>query len=262
MSFTIDEMDVPAPTSASVEGDRIRVDLEDGRTILFPTAWYPRLAHATREELATVELGGIGLHWPDLNEDISIAGLLAGGPSGESVQSFRNWLERRRAGLPIGPTVLALPDDWDDVSEGEKGRPADATGFEPNPLRHIEEPVPQLTHAEVERVFTAGSPEEMQRAILSVGTNDPDFDWSQDWCVTLSRHDEEWVRGNALLALGHLARRFGKLNEHAIRRVSAGLEDASAVVHERANAAADDIDHYLAYSMPSLTPVAIGSATR
>jgi hypothetical protein len=54
------------------------VDLTDGRTIGVPLAWFPRLLNATAAQREKVELGRIGLHWEDIDEDISVAGLLAG----------------------------------------------------------------------------------------------------------------------------------------------------------------------------------------
>jgi hypothetical protein len=54
------------------------VDLSDGRTLGVPLAWFPRLLRATPEQRARVELSRVGLHWEELDEDISIAGLLAG----------------------------------------------------------------------------------------------------------------------------------------------------------------------------------------
>ena len=54
------------------------VDPEDGRTLGIPLAWFPRLLHATLGQLAAVELSRAGLHWDDIDEDISTAGLLAG----------------------------------------------------------------------------------------------------------------------------------------------------------------------------------------
>lgn len=79
--------------------DAIEVDLLDGRTIIAPLAWYPRLAHAAPEERGHWELaaGGRGIHWPDLDEDISVEGLLEGRPSGESQASLERWLKDRRA---------------------------------------------------------------------------------------------------------------------------------------------------------------------
>jgi hypothetical protein len=54
------------------------VDLSDGRTLGVPLAWFPRLLHASPDARQRVEISRIGLHWEDLDEDISIAGLLAG----------------------------------------------------------------------------------------------------------------------------------------------------------------------------------------
>jgi hypothetical protein len=75
------------------------VDLVDGRTISVPLLWYPRLAHASPEERSHWRFigRGEGIHWPDLDEDISIANLLAGKPSGESQRSLKRWLELRRS---------------------------------------------------------------------------------------------------------------------------------------------------------------------
>jgi len=73
------------------------VDLNDGRTLSAPLAWYPRLLHATARERRKWRLvgGGEGIHWPDLDEDVSVKGLLAGRPSVESQASFKRWLARR-----------------------------------------------------------------------------------------------------------------------------------------------------------------------
>jgi hypothetical protein len=77
--------------------DTLTVDLTDGRSISVPILWYPRLANATPEERDNWEIGsGIGIHWPDLDEDISVEGLLAGRPSGESQQSLQRWFDQRK----------------------------------------------------------------------------------------------------------------------------------------------------------------------
>lgn len=91
------EIEVPAAESLSVTEDTLAVDLSDGRTISVPLAWYPRLNHASPSELNNWRLigKGHGIHWEDLDEDISVEGLLAGKPSGESHTSFRNWLANR-----------------------------------------------------------------------------------------------------------------------------------------------------------------------
>lgn len=66
--------------------DTFSVDLADGRTISVPYAWYPRLLHATPEQRAKWEVcgGGYGIHWPDLDEDLSTEGLLRGAPAPRS----------------------------------------------------------------------------------------------------------------------------------------------------------------------------------
>src|SRR5215472_17396431 len=84
-------------TQVEVGADTLSVELADGRTIAVPLAWYPRLAHATAEERGSWRLigGGRGVHWPLIDEDISVANLLAGQPSAESQSSFRKWLAGR-----------------------------------------------------------------------------------------------------------------------------------------------------------------------
>jgi Protein of unknown function (DUF2442) len=84
-------------TGVEVSDDTLTVDLADGRTIAAPLGWYPRLAHGTAEERASWRLiaGGRGIHWPALDEDISVANLLAGQPSAESQHSFQKSLAGR-----------------------------------------------------------------------------------------------------------------------------------------------------------------------
>src|SRR5436305_1308700 len=91
---------LPAPAKAihvMVTQDTLTVDLEDGRTIAVPIGWYPRLAYGTPEERANVQIAraGYGLHWPELDEDIGVDGLLLGKRSTESAASFARWLDRR-----------------------------------------------------------------------------------------------------------------------------------------------------------------------
>ena len=68
----------PEPLAVRFDDDSFGVDLEDGRTLGVPLVWFPRLLHATPEQRAKVELSSVGLHWDEIDEDISIAGLLAG----------------------------------------------------------------------------------------------------------------------------------------------------------------------------------------
>jgi Protein of unknown function (DUF2442) len=80
-----------------VGDDTVSVELADGRTISAPLAWYPLLSHGTAEERGSWRLlgGGRDINWPVLDEDISIANLLAGQPSAESQSSFKKWLAAR-----------------------------------------------------------------------------------------------------------------------------------------------------------------------
>jgi hypothetical protein len=82
---------------ARVTKDTIIVRLDDGRTITTPLAWYPRLVHGSPQERQHFLIigGGQGVHWPDLDEDLSIAGMLAGRPSGEGPRSLQRWLDAR-----------------------------------------------------------------------------------------------------------------------------------------------------------------------
>lgn len=82
-----------------VTDDTLTVDLADGRSISVPIGWYPRLAQASASERASYEVsgGGYGIHWPELDEDISVEGLLLGRKSMESSASFNRWLQSRRA---------------------------------------------------------------------------------------------------------------------------------------------------------------------
>ena len=91
---TIELQDIEA-TLVQVTDDVLTVDLSDGRTISVPLAWYPRLLHGTMQERAHWEIVGPGIHWPDLDEDISVAGLLLGHASGETQASLRRWLDSR-----------------------------------------------------------------------------------------------------------------------------------------------------------------------
>src|SRR3972149_776928 len=80
-----------------VDENILAVDLTDGRTIITPLAWYPRLMDGTTQERANFEIIGDGryIHWLDLDEDLSVAGVLAGRRSGESAEALKKWLTDR-----------------------------------------------------------------------------------------------------------------------------------------------------------------------
>ena len=88
---------LPAATAVVVTDDTLTIDLSDGRTLSVPLAWYPRLLYGSPAERQHWKLigRGVGIHWPELDEDISVEGLLAGQPSGESQRSLKRWLESR-----------------------------------------------------------------------------------------------------------------------------------------------------------------------
>jgi hypothetical protein len=107
----------------TVTDDTLSVDLEDGRTIAVPIVFYPRLAHGTEAERTNVQITGrgVGMHWPDLDEDISVKGLLVGGTSMESPSSFARWLENYAAGdVYRDVPTLPLP-DWAKEELNEEG---------------------------------------------------------------------------------------------------------------------------------------------
>lgn len=127
-----DTADTADAIAAEVGSDAVSVRLADGRVVSFPLAWSPRLLYARPEELADVEVSPLGLHWPQLDEDLSLAGILAGRPSGESAASVEDWqalMDRRRDLAAHGETpepfapVLPLPEWWDDEPADEPAAP-------------------------------------------------------------------------------------------------------------------------------------------
>ena len=101
--MTSSPRDVKSPRAVAVaftkRNTRLTVELEDGRVISAPLAWYPRLQHGRPSERRSWRLigEGLGIHWPDLDEDIRIEHLLSGVRSGESARSLERWLESRPA---------------------------------------------------------------------------------------------------------------------------------------------------------------------
>ncbi len=91
------DLEIPDAVDVKVTKDTLSVELSDGRTLSVPLDWYPRLTHAKEEERANWRIigRGHGIHWEDIDEDISVEGLLAGKPSGESQSSFKKWLANR-----------------------------------------------------------------------------------------------------------------------------------------------------------------------
>ena len=97
MNTSVSKLQPAKALTVNVTDDTLTVDLADGRTLSVPLAWYPRLLHGTLEERRNWRLigGGVGINWPDMDEDISIEGLLLGNRSGESQRSLQQWLKDR-----------------------------------------------------------------------------------------------------------------------------------------------------------------------
>jgi hypothetical protein len=108
MSTSSLDVDTALAESVRVTARALIVELRDGRTVSVPLQWYPRLAHGSPRERERWKLigPGVGIHWPALDEDISVEGLLQGRPSGESEASFQRWLSSRRrpANTRLQPT--------------------------------------------------------------------------------------------------------------------------------------------------------------
>ena len=94
------ELRMVSAQNVQVTDEALIVDLSDGRTVSVPLAWFPRLLHGSPVERNKWRLisDGEGIHWPDLDEDISVENLILGKPSGESQKSFKKWLEARAKG--------------------------------------------------------------------------------------------------------------------------------------------------------------------
>lgn len=97
MNILAVEIEIPYALNVYTSEEALTVDLSDGRTISVPLGWYPRLEYADPDERANWRLigKGRGIHWTDIDEDISVEDLLSGKPSGESQESFKKWLQNR-----------------------------------------------------------------------------------------------------------------------------------------------------------------------
>ena len=96
MSTLVLEQD-PVAVNVAVTSDKLVVDLADGRSLVVPLSWYPRVLHSSEVERRNWQLLGDGyaIEWPELDEHIGIEGLVAGHRSGESAESFGRWLASR-----------------------------------------------------------------------------------------------------------------------------------------------------------------------
>lgn len=99
MSISVQEMKLAVAKRVTVSEVELAADLVDGRTIAVPLFWFPRLAHGTPAERGNWRLiaGGEGIHWPELDEDISVMSLLVGQRSCETPESLQRWLQHRES---------------------------------------------------------------------------------------------------------------------------------------------------------------------
>ncbi|MFA5903859.1 MAG: DUF2442 domain-containing protein [Desulfobacula sp.] len=99
MNILAVKIEIPLVEDIKITKDTLSADLSDGRTISVPLEWFPRLLYATLKERKNWRLigKGQGIHWEDIDEDISIEGLISGRPSGESQLSFKKWLQQRQS---------------------------------------------------------------------------------------------------------------------------------------------------------------------
>ncbi len=97
MPTVLTEIQEPRAQDVRVSADNVVVELVDGRTLTVPLAWFPRLWYGSEDERTHLEIigGGSYIHWPDLDEDLSVAGMLAGRRSRESGDSLKRWLAGR-----------------------------------------------------------------------------------------------------------------------------------------------------------------------
>ncbi|HBT90059.1 DUF2442 domain-containing protein [Desulfobacter sp.] len=99
MSTLTIEIEVPYAQDIIVTSELLNIDLSDGRSISVPLAWFPRLVYANQKERDNWRIigRGEGIHWEDIDEDISVEGLIAGKASGESNLSLKKWMSKRSA---------------------------------------------------------------------------------------------------------------------------------------------------------------------
>jgi hypothetical protein len=114
----------------------------------------------------------------------------------------------------------------------------------------IDEPIPEMSVEEVEAAIGRNQPDELLLAVLSAALHGLDPAWAQDVCCRLAAHEHFNVRGNAILGFGHLVRIHGRLDRSVVLPIiKAGLKDSHEYVRGQAHAAADDVEHFLQWSV-------------
>jgi len=111
------------------------------------------------------------------------------------------------------------------------------------------EPIEPMSRGDVEAAVARGEPEELLRVVLAVALHSEDGSWASAVCLQLARHQHFHVRGNAILGLGHVARRFGRLDPVARGVIEDGLRDINDYVRGQAESAADDAQRFLRWTI-------------
>jgi hypothetical protein len=112
------------------------------------------------------------------------------------------------------------------------------------------EPIPEMEKNEIEVAINRNNPEELLYAVLSAALYAEDWQWAQDVCLRLAKHEHYNVRGNAILGFGHIARIHGKLDEDKIKPlIELALNDSHEFVRGQASSAIDDVNFFLGWDI-------------
>jgi hypothetical protein len=110
--------------------------------------------------------------------------------------------------------------------------------------------IPTWTASEIEAALIHDQPDELSLAVLSAALYASDRAWAEDICIRLAQHHNENVRGNAILGFGHLARLHGELTQSRVQPlIEKALDDPSKYIRGHAENAADDVTHFLKWSV-------------
>lgn len=104
------------------------------------------------------------------------------------------------------------------------------------------------TKSEAEAILAGDNRTAMVRTLIAVSMDPPDLDWAQEICIRFARHEDDTLRGNAILGFGHIARVLGALDRKRVSPiVTAALSDPSPFVRSHAESACDDLAHFLGW---------------
>ncbi len=159
MAISKADIDIPDAKSLKITEESLIVELSDGRTIIVPLAWYPRLMHATQNERSYFRFigKGQGIHWEELDEDISVEGLLAGRRSLETQSSLKRWLEERSKPTNIGDIL------WNELKKKDGQYFYTLTQNRPAKI--------QVYATKVTILYPSGNPKDIDRDIIEKAWN-------------------------------------------------------------------------------------------